>query len=522
MAYIPTRKSDFEAKLAPLLPDYSHAPFDTRIIELLQSNAPPTPFEKKRLEATLSETPDRVVELDSFIDSTTSLLRYLTKDRNQALENQANAKKILSPCRRLPPELLSEIFIWCSSLYGRYRRSLDPRALHWTLSRVCRKWRSVAIGTPEIWSHIILDFRDDWFLNGSRIHGAAFMLGILLDRARPCDLDVFIVAKSGISTHPACAVLLPSARYWKSLEVLYNPDFLSPCRGFFDRLETVVVLVDDHRRSKVIDTFAVAPRLRSFEKTLDLPFLLPANLVEFEDSDQFNKNTCTILRHLVNIRTLSLMCSSYSSQSPRIRLPRVSQLKLHTQLAPNTASQIYNHFDLPSLKHLKIFFLFSEPMVPRRVPQPMHSSTVTRLTLTWSRFLRHKFSAVDIKHDLFSYNTLRNLRCLIVEDCPNISSFLRALSIRSGKNVIFPKMSKLDIIWECHAGSSGDVLDMDILVELIQSRRYQGVLREFKMKWERGLANDDADTRRRWQQLSAPGGGIQISTSIKGLEANWS
>ncbi|KAK0475967.1 hypothetical protein EDD18DRAFT_1366703 [Armillaria luteobubalina] len=169
------KETDFDLRLAPLLPDYSHTPLDAGIIELLRSNAPPTPFQTKRHEATLSEIPDRVPELDSLIDSTTSLLRYLTKDRNQA-----NAK-ILSPFRRLPPELLGEIFIWCSSLYGKHRRCLDPRALHWTLSHVCRKWRSVAVGTPEIWSRIILDFRDDWFLNGSRIHGAAFMLGILLD-----------------------------------------------------------------------------------------------------------------------------------------------------------------------------------------------------------------------------------------------------------------------------------------------------------------------------------------------------
>ncbi|KAK0491703.1 hypothetical protein EDD18DRAFT_1334584 [Armillaria luteobubalina] len=522
MAYIPTKKSDFDARLAPLLPDYSHAPPNAQITKLLQMNALPTPIERKSLEAALSEAPDRIAELDSLILSTTSLLRYLTNDRNQALENQANAKKILSPSRRLPTELLTDIFIRCSSLRDRSDSPLDPSAFPWTLSHVCRKWREVAIATPELWSSIHLNFEDDPFLNGSRKREAAFMLGIILDRARPHDLDISIYSDNDISTHPAGAVLLPSARYWETLDVMGNLEFLSPCRGFFDRLETAEVMWGgDHGESEAIDTFAVAPRLRSFHKLWDLPFLLPDNLVEFEDSIPFNENTCIILRRLVSIQTVSLWCSWYSSESPRIRLPRVSQLELTMEgqdAAP--VSLTYNHFDLPSLTHLKVVFFSLEPMVPQPVPQPMHSSTVTRLTLTWSLLQPHKFSAVDIEQDLSSYNTLRNLHCLTIKDCPDISPFLHALSIRSGKNVIFPKMSKLDIIWGWHAGLFEDALDMDILVELIQSRRDQGALREFRLTWQLGLVNDDADTRRRWQQLSAPGGGIQISASIKGLEAN--
>ncbi|KAK0466613.1 hypothetical protein IW261DRAFT_1321903, partial [Armillaria novae-zelandiae] len=128
-------------------------------------------------------------------------------------------KTILSPCRRLPNELLINIFIRCSSLHDGLDSPLDPHALHWALLYVCRKWREVAIGTPEIWSSIHLDFVDDRFLNGSRIHEAAFMLGVVLDRARPHNLDVFIRLKDDISTHPVFVVLLPTVWYWKALEV---------------------------------------------------------------------------------------------------------------------------------------------------------------------------------------------------------------------------------------------------------------------------------------------------------------
>ncbi|KAK0485537.1 hypothetical protein EDD18DRAFT_1195905, partial [Armillaria luteobubalina] len=462
MAYISTKKSDFDIRLAHLLPHYCHAPPDARIIELLQTNAPPTPIERNSLEATLSETPDRVAELDSLILSTRSLLHYLTKDRNKALENQTNAKRILSPCRRLPTELLTEIFIRCSPLCG---PPLDPRALPWTLSQVCRKWRAVAIATHELWSTIYLPFLDDQFLDESRMYEVACMLSVVLDRARPHDLEVIIWLKNDTYTHPVFPVLISSVRYWKSLDITgesVDLGFLSPCRGHFDRLETAVV--DGHHRwgSQAIDVFSMAPRLRSFEMSINAPFLLPVNVVELFDYSPFDADTHATLHNLVNIKHLTILCSSYSSGLPRICLPRVSELELRTdRQAVDAPFLTYNQFDLPSLTHLKIC-------------------------------------------------TLTNLRCFTIEDCPNINPILGALSIRPGRNIMFPKMSKLDI--EC---GSGDVLDMRVLVELVQSQRDQGALREFKITWQQGLVNDDADIRSRWQQLCVPGGEIQIPALIE-------
>ncbi|KAK0436276.1 hypothetical protein EV421DRAFT_1132912, partial [Armillaria borealis] len=213
------------------------------------------------------------LQSSTLIQATTSLVDYLTKDRNQAMANQANAKKILSPSRRLPPEVLTEIFIWRWSFHGQRGPSLDPRAVPWSLTHVSRKWREVAIATPIIWSSIRLNFGNDKLLRGSRVHEAAFMLGVNLDRARPHDLNVIIHLQDDISAHLACAVLLPSVRYWKSLEVWgaesCDLGFLSPCRGFFTHLETAEVRGHYHGGSEPVDIFSVAPRLRSFTKSLN-------------------------------------------------------------------------------------------------------------------------------------------------------------------------------------------------------------------------------------------------------------
>ncbi|KAK0207279.1 hypothetical protein IW262DRAFT_1420758 [Armillaria fumosa] len=516
MAYIPTQKSDFDSRLVPLLPDYSHAPPGARIIDLLRTNDPPTAFERKSLEETLSAGPDRIAQLDSFIYATTSLLVYLTKDRSQAIANQSDAKKILSPSRRLPPEVLTEIFIQCWSFCGRMGPTLNPRAVPWKLTHVCRKWREVAIATPKIWSIIRLDFSQDMFLQGSRVHEAAFMLGVNLDRARSHDLDIIIHLQDDISTHPACAVLLPSVRYWKSLKVRgasWNLRFLSPYRVFFDRLETADVERLHIWGSEAIDVFAITPRLRSFTKSMKAPFLLPANVVKFIDGVPFDADTRATLNSLVNIEHLSILCSWYSSGQPPIHLLRLSQLELEVNLrSVGDAFVTYNHFELPFLAHLQMTLICSHTKIPTQVLQPISSSTVSSLVLKRFHCRTWKYSVSDIELDPSSLCKLPNLQCLTVEDCPNINPFLSALSILPGKNVVFPKMSKLDI--KC---VSGGVLDMRILVELAQSRRDHGALRKFKITWPGRLVNDDADTCSRWRQLSAPGGGMQISVSIEGL-----
>ncbi|KAF9442153.1 hypothetical protein P691DRAFT_622505, partial [Macrolepiota fuliginosa MF-IS2] len=44
--------------------------------------------------------------------------------------------------RRSPSELLVDIFIWCTD---------DNTTIPWNVSQVCRRWRTIALGTPKLW-----------------------------------------------------------------------------------------------------------------------------------------------------------------------------------------------------------------------------------------------------------------------------------------------------------------------------------------------------------------------------------
>lgn len=78
-------------------------------------------------------------------------LQDLRSNTTTAMELQ-NA--ILAPIRRVIPEILGEIFFhfltpW-DPLDGCQPQTLDYAP--WLLARVCRKWRRVAFGTPQLWT----------------------------------------------------------------------------------------------------------------------------------------------------------------------------------------------------------------------------------------------------------------------------------------------------------------------------------------------------------------------------------
>ncbi|KAF8122643.1 hypothetical protein K438DRAFT_1483234, partial [Mycena galopus ATCC 62051] len=85
--------------------------------------------------------------MQSLADEHTQLLSYCNKNRG-----------IISPLRRMPPELLQEIFSWTVPLAQDSRNGAQTSITEspWNLSHVCKLWREVSIGTPSLWSLIAI------------------------------------------------------------------------------------------------------------------------------------------------------------------------------------------------------------------------------------------------------------------------------------------------------------------------------------------------------------------------------
>ncbi|KAH7320458.1 hypothetical protein B0J17DRAFT_723878 [Rhizoctonia solani] len=103
----------------------------------------------KQSESTIEVMSEKInmleITLAKLIAETKSQVDALADQKNAIEKGVASAKGYLAPVRRLPADILSDIFM---SLHEG-----DPLA-PWTLSAVNKQWRTTALTTPRLWSRI--------------------------------------------------------------------------------------------------------------------------------------------------------------------------------------------------------------------------------------------------------------------------------------------------------------------------------------------------------------------------------
>ncbi|KAF9461002.1 hypothetical protein BDZ94DRAFT_1222079, partial [Collybia nuda] len=98
----------------------------------------------------LSNAQTRVNILDEEISRVQKNLDELLAQRQSNETRITRFRAALSPQKRVPPEILSEIFLLCLSGAP---VSLFPQ-LHsapWVFGRVCSRWRAVSLSEPRLW-----------------------------------------------------------------------------------------------------------------------------------------------------------------------------------------------------------------------------------------------------------------------------------------------------------------------------------------------------------------------------------
>ncbi|KAJ7111838.1 hypothetical protein C8R44DRAFT_254014 [Mycena epipterygia] len=216
---------------------------DTPFKDLLHTNTVPSDPECQRIRELLVGPREEAAKLTDEIAQLQTLLDELTAKRDRLNEFIEPHLALVSPARRLPDDVVAEIFT-ASLPYDR-NSILSGVESPLLLCHICRTWRSLAFMTPRLWAslHIVApsdsskigrlnDTVNLWFSRSG-----VLPLSISIVRPHPAsDCDISMLLKTLIHYSP---------RWHRMRFVLDSPSSFEPLAALSSRdlpsLESVVV-----------------------------------------------------------------------------------------------------------------------------------------------------------------------------------------------------------------------------------------------------------------------------------------
>ncbi|KAF8206822.1 hypothetical protein K438DRAFT_448811 [Mycena galopus ATCC 62051] len=120
---------------------------------LMTTNEPPSKGEAAEVRDIIGAVQSHVAELDASIATLETALAKLRLTRKEADRHIHGGRSILSNLRRVPSDVLAEIFLKITPDASHRRLPLID-SHPWTLARVSRAWRVTALSLPSLWSNI--------------------------------------------------------------------------------------------------------------------------------------------------------------------------------------------------------------------------------------------------------------------------------------------------------------------------------------------------------------------------------
>ncbi|KAJ7154847.1 hypothetical protein C8R43DRAFT_438354 [Mycena crocata] len=131
---------------------------DPVLAEIIHGNRPPTDSQYRHIQCMLDAALPKLQGLDESILKASRVLSDLEHQKSHLRNCVTSLKAALSPIRRLPSEILVEIFMFCRShsLQSETYSIADPREAPMLLGQISSHWRSVCHGTPLLWDQLHL------------------------------------------------------------------------------------------------------------------------------------------------------------------------------------------------------------------------------------------------------------------------------------------------------------------------------------------------------------------------------
>ena len=119
---------------------------------LLKSNVPPSEMESKRFRELIRTEEAKYQGIAATVEA--------LSEQRQVIQDQIQAyKNVVSPARRLPPEIVADIFRLCTAIENEIFP--NPLAAPLLLTQICSGWRQVALQMPELWTDLYFHVQEN-------------------------------------------------------------------------------------------------------------------------------------------------------------------------------------------------------------------------------------------------------------------------------------------------------------------------------------------------------------------------
>lgn len=193
---------------------------------ILFTNYAPNASETAQIIEFCSKPEAELAKLDLEIRKLQQALEDLTRQRNDIQDVVDSHRALLSPVRRVPVEILQNIFVLCR--HAERNPAMDESEAPLLLGRICRSWREICIGTAELWSSLHLvgydGFTSDLTSATNVTSENMERLVVWLERSGdvPLNISLFIPPHYDSPSPPSqfLAAILPYAHRWRCIDLI--------------------------------------------------------------------------------------------------------------------------------------------------------------------------------------------------------------------------------------------------------------------------------------------------------------
>ena len=237
--------------------------------DLLISNDQPRQQDIQIIEDCIQDHEFRTSEIEKLLKDIEQAYQFVDSRRKAHTKLAEAYKGTLSAIRKFPSELLEEIFLLCVRSCSNV---MSPRGPPWVFGKVCRRWRSVALSAPQLWSVIpLLDDRTGTGVGMSNDNSYLKLLSTSLRLSRTFPLCFEL--SFGPNAEPVCPVLnviSPHMNHCQSLKISTTAGYLplldQAFRGTSCGMRSLTICLngtsDDFADYQSFSTFQFSPNIR--------------------------------------------------------------------------------------------------------------------------------------------------------------------------------------------------------------------------------------------------------------------